>query len=98
MRIYMYNINENLVRTIVQLCARSTRAVQMNGSTGELFRTTVWVGKDVFCHPPSSTLFSIRLVIDVLEEHGGNVIIGYRNNTNLRFVFSRERAETRSPC
>ena len=38
-----YNISENLVRTIEQLYDKATSAVQMNGSLGEWFRTTVGV-------------------------------------------------------
>ena len=36
-----YNISANLVRTIEQLYDKATSAVQMNGSIGEWFRTTV---------------------------------------------------------
>ena len=36
-----YNISTNLVRTIEQLYDKATSAVQMNGSIGEWFRTTV---------------------------------------------------------
>ena len=36
-----YNITANLVRTIEQLYDKATSAVQMNGSIGEWFRTTV---------------------------------------------------------
>ena len=38
-----YNISANLVRTIEQLYDKATSAVQMNGSIGEWFRTTVGV-------------------------------------------------------
>ena len=38
-----YNINANLVRTIEQLYNKATSAVQMNGSIGKWFRTTVEV-------------------------------------------------------
>ena len=38
-----YNISANLVRTIKQLYNKATSAVQMNGSMGEWFRTTVVV-------------------------------------------------------
>ena len=36
-----YNIRANLIRTIEQLYDKATRAVQMNGSIGEWFKTTV---------------------------------------------------------
>ena len=77
-----YNISANLVRTIEQLYDKATSAVQMNGSIDEWFRTTVGVGKDVFCHPP----FLERIMSDALEEHNGKVSIGGRNITNLRFA------------
>ena len=38
-----YNISANLVCTIEQLYGKATSAVQMNGSIGEWFRTTVGV-------------------------------------------------------
>ena len=38
-----YNINANLVRTTEQLYDKATSAVQMNGSTGDWFRTTIGV-------------------------------------------------------
>ncbi|MEW8513022.1 MAG: hypothetical protein AB2608_19480, partial [Candidatus Thiodiazotropha sp.] len=40
---WKYNINANLVRTIQHLYDNAISAVQMNGSTGEWFRTTVGV-------------------------------------------------------
>ena len=77
-----YNISANLVRTIEQLYDKATSAVQMNGSIGEWFRTTVGVRKGCLL---SSTLFNIFLS-DALEEHDGKVSIGGRNITNLRFA------------
>ena len=78
-----YNISANLVRTIEQLYDKATSAVQMNGSIGEWFRTTVEVRQG------SPTLFNIfleRIMSDALEEHDGKVSIGGRNITNLRFA------------
>ena len=42
--------------------------------------------RDVYSHPPSSTLFLERIVIDALEDHEGTVSIGERTITNLRFA------------
>ena len=81
-----HNISANLVHTIEQLYHNATSAVQMNGSIGEWFRTTVRVRQGCF---PSPTLFNIfleRIVSDALEEHDGKVSIGGRNITNLRFA------------
>ena len=49
-----YTINANLVRTIEQLYDKATSAVQMNGSIGEWFRTTVGVRQGCLLSP---TLF-----------------------------------------
>ena len=61
-------------------------AVQMNGSIGEWVRTTVGVRQGC---PLSPTLFNVflkRIMSDALEEHDGEVSIGGRNITNLRFA------------
>ena len=76
-----YNISANLVRTIEQLYDKATSAVQMNGSIGKRFRTTVGL--------LSPTLFNIileRIMPDALEDHDGKVSKGGRNITNLRFA------------
>ena len=81
-----YNISANLVHTTEQLYDKATSAVQMNGSIGEWFRTTVGVRQGCLL---SSTLFNIfleRIMSDALEEHDGKVSIGGRNITNLRFA------------
>ena len=83
---WKYNISANLVRTIEQLYDKATSAVQMNGSIGEWFRTTVGVRQWCLL---SATLFNIFLeciMSDALEEHDGKVSIGGRNITNLRFA------------
>ena len=76
----------NLVRTIEQLYYKATSAVQMNGSIGEWFRTTVGVRQGCLM---SSTLFNIfleQIMSDALEEQDGKISIGGRNITNLRFA------------
>ena len=75
-----YNISANLVRTIEQLYDEATRAVQMNGSIGNWFRTTVGVGSPILF-----TIFLEQILPDALEEHDGKVSIGGRNITNPRF-------------
>ena len=59
---------------------RKYSAVQMNGSIGEWFRTTVGVRQGCLLSP---TLFNMS---DALEEHDGKVSIGGRNITNLQFA------------
>ena len=53
-----YNISANLVHTIEQLYNKATSAVQVNGSIGEWFRTTVGVRQGCLLSP---TLFNIFL-------------------------------------
>ena len=81
-----YSISANLVRTIDQLYDKATSAVQMNGSIGEWFRTTVEMRQGCL---PSPTLFNVFLqwiMSHALEEHDGKVSIGCRNITNLQFA------------
>ena len=81
-----YNTNGNLVRTIEQLYDKATSAVQMNGSIGEWFRTTVGVRQGCLLSPTLFNIFLERTMSDALEEHDGKVSIGGRNITNLRFA------------
>ena len=81
-----YNISANLVRTIEQLYDKATSAVQMNGSIGEWFRTTVGVRQECLLSPTLFNIFLERIMSDALEEHDGKVSIGGRNITNLRFA------------
>ena len=81
-----YNINANLVRTIEQLYDKATSAVQMNGSIGEWFRTTVGVRQGCLLSPTLFNIFLERIMSDALEEHDRKVSIGGRNITNLRFA------------
>ena len=81
-----YNISANLVDTIQQLYDKATSAVQMNGSIGEWFRTTVGVRQGC---PLPTDLFNFilgQLMSDALEDHDGKISIGSRNITNLRFA------------
>ena len=74
-----YNISANLVRTIEQLYDKATSAVQMNGSIGEWFRTTVGVRQGCLLSPTLFNIFLERIMSDALEEHDGKVSIGGRN-------------------
>ena len=80
------NISANLVRTIEQLYDKATSAVQMNGSIGEWFRTTVGVRQVCLLSPTLFNNFLERIMSDALEENDGEVSIGGRNITNLRFA------------
>ena len=81
-----YNISSNIVRTIEQLYDKVTSAVQMNGSIGEWFRTTVGVRQGCLLSPTLFNIFLKRIMSDALEEHDGKVSIGGRNITNMRFA------------
>ena len=80
-----YNISANLVRTIEQLYDKATSAVQMNGSIGEWFRTTVGVRQGCLLSPTLINIFLERIMPDALEEHDGKISIGGRNISNLQF-------------
>ena len=80
-----YNISANLVHTIGQLYDKATSAVQMNGSMGEWFRTTVGVRQGCLLSPILFNVFPEQIMSDALEEYDGKVNIGGRNITNLRF-------------
>ena len=81
-----YNISANLVRTIEQLYDKATSAVQMNGSIGEWFRTTVGVRQGCPLSPTLLNIFLERIMSDALEEYDGKVNIGDRKITNLQFA------------
>ena len=81
-----YDIDANLVRTIEQLYDKATSAVQMNGSIGGWFRTTVGVRQGCLLSPTLFNIFLERIMSDAPEEHDGKVRIGGRNITNLRFT------------
>ena len=81
-----YNISANLVRTTEQLYDKATSAVQMNGSIGKWFRTTVGVWQECLLSPTLFNIFLERIISDVLEEHDGKISIDGKNITNLRFA------------
>ena len=81
-----YNINANLARAIEHLCDSAMSAVQMNGNTGERFRTTVGIRQGCLLSPTLFNIFLDRIMSAALEEHDGKVSIGGRTITNLRFA------------
>ena len=81
-----YNISANVVRSIEQLYDKATSAVQMTGSIGEWFRTTVGVMQGCLLSPTLINIILERIMSDALEEHDERVSIGGRNITNLRFA------------
>ena len=81
-----YNIRANLVCTTEQLYGKATSEVQMNGSMGEWFRTTVGVRHGYLLSPTLINSFLERIMSYALEEHGRRVSIGRRNITNLEIA------------
>ena len=81
-----YSFSASLVRTIELLYDKATSAVQMNGSIGELFRTTVGVRQGCLLSPTLYNIFLERITSDAVEIHDGKVSIGGKNITNLRFA------------
>ena len=81
-----YNISANLVRATEHLYDNAISAVQMNGSTGGLSKTTVGVRQGCLFSPTLSNIFLERIMPDTLEEHVGKVSIGRRTITSLRFA------------
>ena len=79
----MYSINANLVRSIEQLYDKATSAVQINGSMGEWFRTTVGERQVCLLSPTFFNIFLERPMSAALEEHDGKVSIGGKNITSL---------------
>ena len=61
-----YNISANLVHTTEQLDDKTTSAVQMNGSIGEWFRTTVGVRQECLLSPTLFNIFLERIRSDAL--------------------------------
>ena len=83
---YGPSISANLDCTIGQLCDKATSPVQMNGSIGERFITTVGVRQGYLLSPTLFNIFLERTISDALEEHDGKVSMGGRNITNLQFA------------
>ena len=79
-----YNISANLVGTIEQLYDKATSAVQMNGSIGEWFRTTVGVRQGCLLSPTLFNIFLERIMSDALEELGRQPVHRYSDKQNLR--------------
>ena len=79
-----YSINGTLVRTIEHLYDKATSKVQMNGSTGEWFRTTVVSRQYCLFLATLFNIFPRKIMTDALEEHDGTVSIGGRIITICR--------------
>ena len=79
----LYNINDNLTRTIECLYNKATSAVYRDNNIGEWFRTTIGVRQGCLLSP---TIFNIFLERIMAEDHEGTVSTGGRTITKLRFA------------
>ena len=82
----LYNINDNLIRTIECFYNKATSAVYHDNNVGEWFQTTIGVCQGCLL---SSTLFNIfleRIMADALEDHEERVSIRGSKNINLHFA------------
>ena len=82
----LYNIIENLIRTIECVYNKATSAVYHDNNIGEWFRITTGLCQGCL---PSPTLFYIfleRIMADAREDHEGTVSTGHRTITNLRIA------------
>ena len=82
----LYNINDNLIRTIECLYNKATSAVYHDNNIGEWFQTTIGVRQGCLLSPTLFNIFLERIMADALEDHEGTVSIGGRTITNLRFT------------
>ena len=81
-----YNINASIIRAIENLYDKPQSAVLFNGSTGELFRTTVGVRQGCLLSPTLFNIFLERIMCEAFDDHEGIVSIGGRLITNFRFA------------
>ena len=72
----LYNINDNLIRTIECLYNKATSTVYRDNNKGEWFETTIGVRQGRLLSPTLFNIFLERIVTDALEDHEGTVNIG----------------------
>ena len=82
----LYNINDNLIRTIECLYKKATSAVYHDNNIREWLRTTIGVRQGYLLSPTLFNIFLERIMTDALEDHEGTVRIGGRTITNLPFA------------
>ena len=81
----LYNINDNLIRTIEYLLNKATSAVY-HDNIGEWFRTTTGMPQRCLLSPTLFSIFLERIMADALECHEETVSVEGRTITNLRFA------------
>ena len=81
-----YNINASIIRAIENLYDKAKSSMLFNGSTGEWFKTTVWVRQGCLLPPTRFSIFLERIMCEALNDHEGSVSIEGRLITNFRFA------------
>ena len=81
-----YNIDANLVRATEHLYDDALSQLQINGCTGDWFRTTSGVRQGFLLSPSLFNIYLERIMPDALEELDGKTSIGGRTIINLRFT------------
>ena len=81
---------------------KATSEIQMNGSMGEWFKTTVGIRHGCLLSPTLINIFFKWIISDALEQHGRRVSIGGRNITNLELAndidaLAKEEQELEAP-
>ena len=82
----LYNINDNLIRTIDCQYNKANSAAYYDNNIGEWFRTTIGVRRGCLLSPTLFNIFSERIMADAIEDHEETVSIADRTTTNLRFA------------
>ena len=67
----LYNINDNLIRTIERLYNKATSAVYRDNYIGTWFRTTIRVRQGCLLSPTFFNIFLKIIMADSLEDHEG---------------------------
>ena len=81
-----YNITADIIRVVQSLYEKATRAVLINGTPGDWFRTTIGVRQGCILSPTLFNIFLEEIMTEALEKHHGTVSIGGRTITKLRFA------------
>ena len=74
----LYNINDNLIRTIECLFNKETSAFYHDNNIGERFGTTIGVRQVCLLSPTLYNICLERIMAGTLEDHEGTVSIGGR--------------------
>ena len=82
----LYNINDNLIRTIECLYNKASSTVYHDNNLGEWFQTTIGVCQGCLLSPNVFNIFLERIMANALEDHEGTFSIVGRTITNLRFA------------